>query len=557
MAKDIEILNTLDRVKEVVSYHSNFDVMRGELHLDLKPYTDFFQISDDQAIILCACIHISINRNETIGIKGLSRFFEVPITTIARKMDDISVLVEKYLLSEIKSDNRRSSSLPSYEVRSEIIEAVLKHDFEILNINMVFNDVEFFEYTSDIIYRKAERKIRSSELRLRFDELLKVNEKLEFVKSLNSYKLNARDRFIVAIIASLHIEGESDMDINRIYRLIFDSRKEYTDLHRDIQSGKSSLIRKKIIEITPGMFTNDEVQFTKEAVSKLFDGQSVVSNEESTKMVGYSYKEIGEQKLFYPKSVKDEVKKIKALFSEKNYNRAKRITEQNKMSFGINILFYGPPGTGKTELVYQLARHSKRAVIPVSISETKSKWFGESEQLIKQLFDDYHKVMDESDRVPILLFNEADAIFSSRMTNGTSTVDQTRNAIQNILLQELEDFKGILIATTNLTDNFDKAFDRRFLFKVNIGMPDAESSFNIWKTMLPKVKKSFLKEASNSFVLSGGQIENIARQIFINEVLGVKEVTREVLLSLCNQELSLSQKQQRTSIGFINHKQAV
>ena len=62
------------------------------------------------------------------------------------------------------------------------------------------------------------------------------------------------------------------------------------------------------------------------------------------------------------------------------------------------------------------------------------------------------------EQTPILLFNESDALIGKRI-NVTSSVDQMNNSMQNILLQELEDFKGILMATTNLTSNLDEAFD--------------------------------------------------------------------------------------------------
>ena len=557
MAYDIEILNALDSLRFATDDREEFDFIVMDLHEAVLPYTEFFEISDNQAIILCAFIYLSLNRNERISIQDLSHFFHVSITDVARQMGEINILKEKYIISEVKPDFRRSKGSFTYIVRPEIIEAVMLQDFSKLNMNMVFNFFEFFDYVSGLGTKKEYKEIRTEELRLQFTQLFEANEHLDFVKSLKSYRLNDTDSIIITIIASMLLESGRNLDIEMLLREIFDSRQEAFELLRDVRSGKSDLIAKNIIELTPGNFTSNFVRLTKDALNKLFVGQSVNLLNESTKMLGYSYKELGINKLFYPKEVVLEVKKLKSILSERKYQRAKKIMKHNRMSVGINILFYGPPGTGKTELAYQLARQSKRDVIPVDISSIKSKWFGESEKLIKQIFDDYHSVVEESNRVPILLFNEADAIFSKRMTNASSSVDQTQNAIQNILLQELEDFEGILIATTNLTDNLDKAFDRRFLFKLNIGMPDAESSFNIWKTMLPKVKKAFLKEVSNSFVLSGGQIENIARQIFLNEVLGDKDVTREVLLSLCNQELSLSQKSQRTSIGFINHKQAV
>jgi SpoVK/Ycf46/Vps4 family AAA+-type ATPase len=72
---------------------------------------------------------------------------------------------------------------------------------------------------------------------------------------------------------------------------------------------------------------------------------------------------------------------------------------------------------------------------------------------------------------------------------GSGNVDQTENAIQNIILEEMENLDGILIATTNLTENLDKAFERRFLFKIRFDKPTLEAKTNIWKDKIPACRK--------------------------------------------------------------------
>ena len=71
-------------------------------------------------------------------------------------------------------------------------------------------------------------------------------------------------------------------------------------------------------------------------------------------------------------------------------------------------------------------------------------------QQVKRIFDDYKELLKTSEIEPILFINEADGFFSKRQNLGTksSSVVQTQNTIQNIILQELEIFNGILIATT-------------------------------------------------------------------------------------------------------------
>lgn len=94
-------------------------------------------------------------------------------------------------------------------------------------------------------------------------------------------------------------------------------------------------------------------------------------------------------------------------------------------------------------------------------------WVGESEKNIKGIFDDYKQKVKQSVKAPILLFNEADAIIGKRQVGAERAVEKMENSIQNIILQEIEQLDGILIATTNLAENMDKAFERHFLMIQN------------------------------------------------------------------------------------------
>ena len=117
----------------------------------------------------------------------------------------------------------------------------------------------------------------------------------------------------------------------------------------------------------------------------------------------------------------------------------------------------------------------------IDISTTKSAWFGESEKKIKEVFTDYKELCNKMKKLkcgrnPILLFNECDAVFSKRKDISYSNTAQTENSIQNIILEEMENLEGILIATTNLTDNLGPAFERRFLFKIQFENPSVEAT---------------------------------------------------------------------------------
>jgi SpoVK/Ycf46/Vps4 family AAA+-type ATPase len=219
------------------------------------------------------------------------------------------------------------------------------------------------------------------------------------------------------------------------------------------------------------------------------------------------------------------------------------------MRTGVAVLLYGPPGTGKTESVYQLARKTGRDIHMISISETKSMWFGESEKLIKKVFDEYRTKVEKSKLTPILLFNEADGIFSNRKKTGTSSVDQTENAIQNIILQEMENLEGILIATTNLTQNIDQAFERRFLYKICFEKPDLEARTRIWQDKIKDLSVDDARQLSQSHELSGGQIENVARKCLLRQLLYASFPSLAEIETFCQEEQITRAGMQK--IGFI------
>jgi len=84
---------------------------------------------------------------------------------------------------------------------------------------------------------------------------------------------------------------------------------------------------------------------------------------------------------------------------------------------------------------------------------------------------------------------------------------------QNILLEELENFKGIFLATTNLADNLDKAFDRRFLFKIKFERPELKARTAIWMDKISYLSKEDATYLADNFDLTGGQIDNIVRKM--------------------------------------------
>ena len=146
----------------------------------------------------------------------------------------------------------------------------------------------------------------------------------------------------------------------------------------------------------------------------------------------------------------------------------------------LSILLYGAPGTGKTEFAKQVAKNVNGTLYQLNFPHIQSKWIGETEKNIRRVFNLYREAWQKSKEPIILLINEADGLMNKRVSINTSN-DSFANQAQTELLEQLEKFDGILIATTNLLGNIDAAFHRRFLFKTEIHAPDVTSRTNFLK----------------------------------------------------------------------------
>ena len=261
-----------------------------------------------------------------------------------------------------------------------------------------------------------------------------------------------------------------------------------------------------------------------------------------------SHDAIREKSLFFNTSEQEQIERLTSLLSTETLPSIQKRLEEQGMRKGFACLFYGAPGTGKTETVLQIARQTGRDLMQVDIAGLRDKWVGESEKNIKEVFARYRRLCQNSEVMPILFFNEADAIINKRTENVEHSVDKMDNAMQNIILQEIEDLDGILIATTNLTSNLDKAFERRFLYKVEFHKPDTDVKTKIWRSMLKDISADDARQLASHFDFSGGQIENIARKRTVDYILSGKYASFDEIEGYCRSEVLASKNGRR--IGF-------
>ncbi|MBE0491577.1 MAG: ATP-binding protein [Sulfurospirillum sp.] len=188
------------------------------------------------------------------------------------------------------------------------------------------------------------------------------------------------------------------------------------------------------------------------------------------------------------------------------------------------IIFYGPAGTGKTMTALSLAKSMKKRVLSFDCSKILSKYVGESEQNVRRIFDAYKELAQKTKSEPVLLLNEADQFLSARSTSVEGSAEKMHNQMQNIFLEQIEKFEGMLIATTNLLENIDGAFSRRFDYKVAFEKPTLVQRLELWRKILPEsavYAEDFSIEALAKYPLSGGQIKLVLKNCALK--VAVKE----------------------------------
>lgn len=354
--------------------------------------------------------------------------------------------------------------------------------------------------------------------------------------------LTIQDRTLFYEICDNFVLGRGKTSIFITLHDIYERPCNRFRIAKELKDEKHILQEMRLIELLPANMFGDSFLTLTETGKRLFLEEDFdIFSDIPSRNKNFVYPDkIAEKTLFYDGELAKQLELFKENLLEENFSELQKRLEAQSLSKGVAALFHGLPGTGKTETAFQIARATGRAVFHVDISEAKSCWYGESQKLVKGIFTDYKKLCEEEKRKPILLFNEADALLSSRQNinhaSGSSDVAQTENAIQNIILEEMEKLDGILIATTNLTYNLDNAFARRFLFKIQFGQPTVEAKQSIWKDKLSWLSDDDCRQLATRHDFSGGEIDNIVRKVVMEEVLhGIRPTLSEVE-ELCRHE---------------------
>jgi len=505
---------------------------------------DELRISYQQILILC-CL---INRHDDIYIteSDLARDLNCSLIGFMKFHEEIESLKKLRFINVRKEDD---NSGYRYRVVNNLIDALRKG--ETFSVKMTkYKKLEDMFPAANEIFKQRENDWLDYDCFIReLRMLVKANKHLRFSSEIIKMKLSDEDFFIVFYFCITFF----------LFKKVYNSLYALNDYIKSISTfmytealfdnGEHELIKRMIIERDSEhdnlVYHDDDRMYR--LTAKTFDdllSELPAINNSSIKNGYISNKKTCndtiEKKLFYNEEEEENIRKLEFIMVENNYQVVLKRLKDRKMPGGVTCFFYGSPGTGKTETALQLALKTGREIMHVDLSAIKSAFVGESEGNVKAIFDQYRTLKKRCSIAPILLVNEADGIFTNRvMVNKDSrnpTIAQMQNTMQNIILNELDVFEGILIATTNLSDNMDRAFERRFLYKIEFKKPNVKVRKAIWCSLLPELSEEKTCALADKYNFSGGEIHNIARKSNIDYILAGKKEDYDSIIKLCDSE---------------------
>ena len=501
-------------------------------------------------LLTCVFYHQAAHPNCICDIEDLSKMLKLhPLRTMQYKeeldkLEDFGYLVS---LDTPRGDN-------GWRISKEAAHCLQNNEAFSLDMVRMKTAMEFLCKASQYV-SEGMRFDQNNSIRPRVKRLMRQNTHLPVVRNLQQFAEENYDMwFMLLMMTTLGAENDPFVGVSDLEQII--PGRLLRGMIRTIKNGTNIFVKKGYVEEQNmgGLAGDRNFVLTNKAWEEMIEDKDEVaiflqSEEEQKSKALVDYKSLNKKELFFSGKTKEQIDRLGELLKEEKFANIRQALSQRGLPTGLCCLFYGSPGTGKTELVQQLAIATERDMMQVDLSTLRDKYVGESEKRIKGVFDTYRALVKQSSKAPILFFNEADGIFGNRMENTQHSVDKMENAIQNIILQEMEQFEGIMICTTNLTTCMDKAFDRRFLFKIEFERPTNEARKQIWQSLLVGLNDAQATELADKFDFSGGQIQNISRKQIIHSIFeGSDEIDYEQVKKDCQSEQV--SRQNGRKIGF-------
>lgn len=535
------IVDNMERVYDIVE-HTKLDNSFSSL---VKPFTDFLmqKLSIDFGEAVFLSLLANVNDNDFTSIDKICMECDVKKLRFMTLCNNFLSLKRRNI---IRTTNRFDGEL--FKIPTNVMNDFAQNKSMDPMQRSGLNADQFFDMLNAILSNDCSHDAYA--LQEEIQKLVKENMHLDFCKNLpECITYTTSSEYILFFLMCERLVCEDDDNICESDWCDCMSRKDSKGLARSLRNESTILIAEKVIEESPhsGFRGEGYYRITTDMKELLFNGLGIEIQSETKFRDLTRYDEMKEKKLFFNASDDEQISHLRRLLMPERFREVTKRMDDMGMRKGFCCLFHGAPGTGKTEVVRQIARETQRDLYIIDVSKIKNCFVGESEKNITEAFHRYKVLCRQCKNEPILLFNEADAVLGIRQEGATRAVDKMENSIQNIILQEMENLNGIMIATTNLTRNLDRAFERRFIYKIEFHRPDASVRTDIWRSMIPELSTEDASTLARHSDMSGGEIENIVRKRAVKSLLDGTTPSLHEIIRMCDQERL---GESRKGIGF-------
>jgi hypothetical protein len=551
-----DLLDLLDTVSQSFSALGDDEREHADFftHLDnfqpLRLLADVFKVNPRQAALLTILYTSSVQGRDS-GVVALCKQFGCTVIQFMKMRHDLKELCDRRIVFRERNDYHGH---PSYMLPVWVIDKISDGEIDESGLtNPVSSSMtDLCDTIGHILHERRERFITAEQSCESLRDLQTLFPENTFVKRAKELDLNDNELLLYYLVFENFINNERDTDLQQSLTQLLNKVEDRMRVRKMIAEENSVLFSKRVLELAEGNFRSGRlIRFTDNFRSLYL--HEFVEGKISTSFnprfsVKIACESVTAKKLFFTPDIETNRNRIQEMIKNDQLPKVFGRLQEKGMSRGVTVLLHGYPGTGKTELVHQLALESGRDIFQVDISSIRDKWVGESEKRLKGVYEEYKKAVSVTGKHPILLFNESDALISKRMNVSTS-VDQMENTMQNILLQEMENFEGIFVATTNMTGNLDKAFERRFLIKIKFEKPLVAQRALMWRSKISWLTEKESEELAEQFEFSGGQIDNVVKRLLMEEVVSGGQPAYQLVVQFSNEEI-LDRRDQNSKIGF-------
>lgn len=514
-----------------------------EMNEAFEHLSDLLNLTNTQSALLSIIFTFTVDEDlERVKTNRILSCLGLGINDYFTILNDLELLYKRGYIhrrNEDRSDNFYNSS---FVINQMLLDKIFRN--EAIEFDKLPGNGYSFKQFSRQMFRVCRFSLidqhKHEEI---YNSIIEHEEKTEHltqIQNMMSQGLAVQDRLVLYYLTYNYCYIESEISTFNIGVDVY-GKDNVSEFLVKLNNNETLLQQKELIKLD----RLNEIQFTDRGKELLELDNFYIPNNEEVKTSHYLIKHdtIAERNLYFDKPIQRDLNILETLLIRENFDEYQKVMKQKKnKSEGIAVLLYGPSGTGKSSIVEQLARKTNRNILHVDLSVLRDKYWGESEKKIKALFEEYQTMIEKSENVPILLINECDAILGKRITSLEAIHDYTESTMTNLMLEFFEKNKGIIIATTNLEQNIDTAFLRRFTLKYYIGKPDKRAVEMILKSKLEFLDDREISRIAEYQDLTGGQIENISMKCDLNKIITKSFPTVAEIIEYCEDEKIRSNK---------------